>query len=145
MNWISVKDKLPDEGKWVLIYYYEGGAKESDPPIIEGVEEAKLAIDREMYPNHPVNVWLSPRGFFGGGEVTHWMPKPDFPKKSKSYENSPVLAEYMKILIERIVKNREKIIEAFIAETGLKPSECEQVIESRVDGTSFYIRKRKKE
>ncbi len=43
-----------------------------------------------------------------------------------------------------IMKKREQIVEAFIAETGLKPSECEMVEKRCLDNRIvWYIRKRK--
>jgi hypothetical protein len=45
-------------------------------------------------------------------------------------------------LCTSIAANREKILKAFIAETGLKPSECEQVFVHRPDGHSWFVRKR---
>lgn len=48
---------------------------------------------------------------------------------------------------ERVMRNREAIVEAFIAETGLKPSECELVEETRSTSLGyqvvFYVRRRK--
>ena len=41
-----------------------------------------------------------------------------------------------------IIKQREMILECFIAETGFKPSECEQVIIYNEEGISCFIRKR---
>jgi hypothetical protein len=41
-----------------------------------------------------------------------------------------------------IMKQREYLIKAFIAETGLRPSECECIYKTNKDGSqSFYIRK----
>jgi len=47
---------------------------------------------------------------------------------------------------ELIISQREKFIEAFIAETGLRPSECE-MIEEHINepnfvGVKIYFRKR---
>jgi hypothetical protein len=46
--------------------------------------------------------------------------------------------------VEHIMANRERIVEAFIAETGLRPSEIEQVEERSEDGRTvrYYVRKR---
>ena len=38
------------------------------------------------------------------------------------------IKELTEELYHAIMKQREHILEAFIAETGLKPSECEQVV-----------------
>ena len=42
----------------------------------------------------------------------------------------------------KILKQREKITEAFIAETGLKPSEIEMVITNVNGDITWYLRKR---
>jgi len=47
--------------------------------------------------------------------------------------------------LEQIAQNKEKILEAFIAETGCLPSEIEMVHEPKgIDGWVWYVRKRKK-
>jgi len=43
-----------------------------------------------------------------------------------------------------IIKQREQIVEAFIAETGLKPSEIVQIVEKDINGIRWYL-KRKEE
>lgn len=43
---------------------------------------------------------------------------------------------------QAIIEQREGILKAFIAETGLKPSECEQILIYNEQGISCYIRKR---
>ena len=43
-------------------------------------------------------------------------------------------------IIEGILSNREEILAAFIAETGLLPSECEQVFQ----GNKWWVQKRRK-
>ena len=44
---------------------------------------------------------------------------------------------------EAVMTSREAILEAFIAETGLKPSECEQVSRTEADGTIvWFVRRR---
>ena len=52
---------------------------------------------------------------------------------------SPAVQRFM---WNRILEQREQIIEAFIAETGCKPSECEQVMEATEGGYTWYVRKR---
>ena len=42
------------------------------------------------------------------------------------------------LVLEAIAKQREQILEAFIAETGLLPSECEQVLQ----GDRWWVQKR---
>lgn len=41
-----------------------------------------------------------------------------------------------------VAKQREKILEAFIAETGYKPSEIEQIVEYGPNTTKWFIQKR---
>jgi len=43
---------------------------------------------------------------------------------------------------KEIIKQRESILTAFIAETGLKPSEIEQVEEKTESGVVWYLRQR---
>lgn len=44
-----------------------------------------------------------------------------------------------------IISNRCKILEAFIAETGYKPSEIEQVIITDKNTTRYFLRRKKNE
>ncbi|MCP3968682.1 MAG: hypothetical protein GY718_20465 [Lentisphaerae bacterium] len=46
-------------------------------------------------------------------------------------------------LYDGIIVNREEILKAFIAETGLRPSECEQVFSQ--DRLTWYVRKKREE
>lgn len=67
MNWISVNDRLPEEGEEVLVvlksdrvFYYI----------------AELTI------NAPYPFWWSQdRGLFTLDEITHWMPLPEPPEE----------------------------------------------------------------
>lgn len=47
-----------------------------------------------------------------------------------------------KNIYTEILKDRQKILEAFIAETGLKPSECEQVVTRTENEIKWYVQKR---
>lgn len=58
MNWINVKDKLPEIQKWVLIIL------ESGDMLISFYENNGWVFDHEPY-----------------SEVTHWMPLPEKPTK----------------------------------------------------------------
>ena len=64
-QWISVKDRLPEIGKSVLIYYpYWGG---------DEIQVAKLEDDEMMFDVcGEFNIRV--------GAVTHWMPLPEPPK-----------------------------------------------------------------
>ena len=48
----------------------------------------------------------------------------------------------VRLLYAEIMKNRERILEAFIAETGLKPSEIEMVQINDYDKIRWYVQKR---
>lgn len=67
LKWISIKDRLPEIGKSVLIYY----------PYWDGdeIQVAKLDDDE---------ITFDVCGEFniGVGAVTHWMPLPEPPKES---------------------------------------------------------------
>lgn len=66
--WVSVKERMPNKGKNVLVF-----AKEK---FISG---EKIAIDRlEKGEQEPV--WMYTHGWF---EVTHWMPLPKPPAELK--------------------------------------------------------------
>jgi len=51
----------------------------------------------------------------------------------------------MKVIYNTIMAQREKYLRAWIAETGLLPSECELVEERHKDKIVIYMRKRKTE
>jgi hypothetical protein len=53
------------------------------------------------------------------------------------------LGELIRAARRRVIARRETIIAAFIAETGCLPSEIEQVEERTVNGSRWYLRKRK--
>ena len=66
MTWISIKDQVPEPGTWIIYH----------APNIFSAESAQMWIG--MYNK---GVFYSKHGFFGGGEVTHWMPLPELPNK----------------------------------------------------------------
>lgn len=68
MNWISVEDRLPGADEWVIYH----------APNIFGPESPQMWIGQ--YDN---GVFFGRQGFFGGGEVTHWMPLPELPGEVK--------------------------------------------------------------
>lgn len=74
-SWISVKDRLPEIGKSVLIYYPKWDGDE--------IQVAKLEDDGMMFD-------ICGEFNIGTGVVTHWMPLPQKPKseddKGKAYE-----------------------------------------------------------
>jgi hypothetical protein len=63
MTWISVKDKLPEKDQFVI--YHAPDIFETGPQMWIGQYED--------------GIFYSKLGFFGGGEVTHWMPLPKLP------------------------------------------------------------------
>ncbi len=67
-NWISVEDQLPEPEQWII--YHAPGIFQSGPQQWIGQWDPA---------NTGYGVFYSARGFFGGGEVTHWMPIPKLP------------------------------------------------------------------
>ena len=64
-QWISVKDRLPEIGKSVLIYYPKWDGDE--------IQVAKLEDDGMMFD-------ICGEFNIGTGVITHWMPLPEPPK-----------------------------------------------------------------
>lgn len=64
-HWISVKERLPETGKSVLIYYPKWDGDE--------IQVAKLEGDGMMFD-------ICGEFNIGTGVVTHWMPLPEPPK-----------------------------------------------------------------
>lgn len=64
MKWIKVKDKLPPVDTWII--YHAPGVFETGPQMFIGKFDGGSFNSRA--------------GFFGGGEVTHWMPLPEIPE-----------------------------------------------------------------
>ena len=63
MNWISVKERLPEDGIPVLIHSARG-----------------YAIAYRTEHSHPIlGEWIGYYGLWGFCEVTHWMPLPELP------------------------------------------------------------------
>jgi hypothetical protein len=71
-NWISVKDRLPEEDIAVLVY----GQVLNDPPDVIGVRRRYNGDQEWKY------TWESEDGFiYREDDVTHWMPLPEPPKE----------------------------------------------------------------
>ena len=64
MSWISIKDAVPEKDQYVI--YHAPGIFETGPQMWIGQYED--------------GVFYSRQGFFGGGEVSHWMPLPKLPE-----------------------------------------------------------------
>lgn len=65
MNWIHIKEAVPEKDQYVI--YHAPGIFETGPQMWIGQYED--------------GVFYSRQGFFGGGEVTHWMPLPNLPEE----------------------------------------------------------------
>lgn len=73
MEWISVKDRIPDVGEWILIY----------APVKESglIEIAMLDI---------LVGFINPAlGYGSFKNVTHWMPLPAGPELAPAAEDAP--------------------------------------------------------
>lgn len=73
--WISVKDRLPEQDGWYLVYApgYWGNSR------IYGLDGMAYSNFKNNYKDH----WGIERGISRGGAVivTHWMPLPEPPKE----------------------------------------------------------------
>ncbi len=78
-GWISVKDKMPEYDKEVLIY-----------AVSKTTNEPKVAIsylmDKFYFGSRPINleepIWHEPWQYFrANNTITHWMPLPEPPKE----------------------------------------------------------------
>ena len=70
-TWIKCSDRLPEEGKRVLLWFVE-------PP-------ARLGCESRALFGHlcPAYKRMRPEGYTGdfSDQITHWMPLPDPPKE----------------------------------------------------------------
>ena len=66
MEWISVEDRLPEDGEWVLMFCVE----------FSGVDKYRAGF---YHGDNDGLSWLSAANAFGFPTVTHWMPLPDPP------------------------------------------------------------------
>ena len=65
-QWISVKDRLPEIGEWVLI---------NGPEVCQRVAPPSSSWDWEF-------AWATDRAsFYEPTDITHWMPLPTAPKE----------------------------------------------------------------
>lgn len=74
MEWIKIKDRLPDMGVDVLVLV-EKERKKSQP------EEMHIRVGHRLSDR---DIWIIGNDFgFNFGRVTHWMPLPEFPVVDK--------------------------------------------------------------
>jgi Protein of unknown function (DUF551) len=75
MNWISVKDKLPEENQRVLTY--NSNIEEIRTAYLE---KAGCKVDYSIYTED--DLWVSENHIFKAlrGYITHWMPLPEKPE-----------------------------------------------------------------
>ena len=76
MEWISIEDKLPEDGKEVLVwgkYYFEVPTQAF---IYNGVWKGSLEVTDHMEQCDRDNSRLT-----SGHRITHWMPLPEPPKQ----------------------------------------------------------------
>lgn len=74
MRWIKVEDQVPPTDTWII--YHAPGIFSSD------------ASPQMWFGMYNEGVFYSQRGFFGGGEVTHWMYPPELPKQEIENERT---------------------------------------------------------
>lgn len=73
-GWISVKDRLPEEGEEVLVF----GQYLNDIPKVLGVKSRYKGDQDWKYTWEGSDEWV-----YREDDVTHWMPLPEPPKEEK--------------------------------------------------------------
>lgn len=79
-EWISVKDRLPDEGKYLVCKDVHGNKIIDICAYTNNLE----AIDKYDFQGQNRGGWYgydSECGYFERRNVTHWMPLPEPPKE----------------------------------------------------------------
>jgi len=95
-DWISVKDKLPNDNQYVLGIHTRGTWRDSDDPVKvnyvvlkfeRGKDMSNPKIGDAITSNDKNGNNLVPYGWntfgpdhFFGQDISHWMPLPDKPK-----------------------------------------------------------------
>ena len=78
MNWISIKDRLPENDGWYLVFApgYWGNSR------IYGLDGMAYSNFKHNYKEH----WGIERGTSRGwaGIITHWMPLPEPPEEGEN-------------------------------------------------------------
>ena len=78
MEWISVKDRLPEDDQHVLVYHAE------DFHITVGYFESDYVqyyIESDGSKFYTDDGWETEISWAPKGDVTHWMPLPEPPKE----------------------------------------------------------------
>lgn len=77
-EWVSVKDRLPEDGQEVLVY----AVGKADGFIGNSVTTISERFIFRLFPwSDGVEEWRSPWEYFDSNyEITHWMPLPKQPK-----------------------------------------------------------------
>ena len=73
MNWINTKDRLPEEGKYVLVRHSRRTWHDSDDQANVNCVVAKMKSEdgNSKLPYHFITFGS---GSFNGDSITHWMP-----------------------------------------------------------------------
>lgn len=73
-NWISVSERLPEEGEFVICYFYP------THPIMEGRTIGLLRRIIFTSGHKDMFIRTDKNGFVNCSEVTHWQPLPKPPR-----------------------------------------------------------------
>ena len=78
-GWISVKDKLPEHGVYVLIF----AEWKSDYNFEDTIIDITCIVNQKLFHDSPDNyVWIPPFQYFSSNyEITYWMPLPKPPER----------------------------------------------------------------
>jgi len=76
-KWISVKDRLPEDGQQVIIFIFVENGAVSERGTSSDYKDMKIAH------HQPSNRWYSyDNGMVSSHAVTHWMPLPEPPEQN---------------------------------------------------------------
>lgn len=117
MNWISVKDKLPEFDTWVLVYSKDEHNGYNHIKNIEG-KDYKIAYYYEVKFNEPY--YTSWTCF---GNVTHWMSLPEKPNEQYELNIMKLQLEVLKkecTSANNLAVKRLRIIQEYGNEQAIK-------------------------